>query len=108
MITIKFKDLLRKEVDIDMGDTIVDGLYGCLVGPIYLTENGEDYFADILECDVQIDCDSEDVLCWDYGFLELDNTTDWEHKRRLAKKFISYAAGYCNEETWNEYFKDEE
>ena len=100
---MKVKDLLQLDIDIDVYDNICDVLEIAFVGPAKLTDEGYDEFKDVLEYEVQMHekhgfCI---VICDD------DPNVKWKNKLSRATKLFYALAGYCPEDDYDRWFKEE-
>ena len=94
---MKVKDLLVKEIDIDVYDNVVEELGIAFCGAMELTDEGKEKFADVLEYDIEIN--------EDYGVAIVDiDYDDWEDRLKKAKRLFYSLAGYCSEENYNRWF----
>ena len=109
--TIKVKDLLKMDVDVDVYDNITEELAIAFCGAVELTDEGKFYFEVILNRDVElyeengvaiVDCDDE-FFPNERGVSGL--TTN-EFYLDMAKELFYSAAGYCTEEKYNRFFKE--
>lgn len=95
---VTIKDLLDKEIDVDVFNDVTDDICPAFAGKIYLTEDGEKYFSNIMseECDV----DEDNHRC----VVLINGREDWETVWRNVSNLFSCIAGYCNYDRWNELF----
>lgn len=98
---MKVKDLIVQPVDVDVYDDVCEELCIAMCGPVELTEEGKRRFAEVLEYEVTlgdgcavVSCDGPDGV--------------WQKKLKEAKRFFEGAAGYCSEEDYEKWFKEEE
>ena len=93
------KDFLKLDVDADITDDVVEELGIAFVGPVELTEQGEEYFHDILDLEVEKWDENNYVLC-------LDSTGEkWEKYLRKANQLFYGLAGYCSVQFYDKMFK---
>ncbi len=98
---MKVKDLIAQEVDIDVYDDVCEELGIAFCGPMTLTPEGQDKFAEVLEYDVELHNDGGDVT----AIVKVDAPGDeWKHRLALAKEFFEGAAGYCTCEEYDKWF----
>lgn len=95
--TIKLKDFIQQDIDLDIADDVCEELYIGFVGPLNLTQAGKDKFGKLLDLDVEVSEDS--------ALLLLDGREDWQGLLKLAKVLFTAAAGYCSESDWNKWFQ---
>lgn len=95
METLTVKELMTKEIDIDVCDDFDERIYIAFCGPIDLTEAGYKMFGDVLETKVEI-YPYFAVLCVNDDIIKLN---------KLSKLFSSMA-GYCSVNEYNEWFKE--
>lgn len=91
--TIKVKDLIKRDIDIDVCDDESESLYIAFCGALELTEEGKKKFADALEYDVTL---YEDIAVVHIG----------DKRLRPVKEFFESAAGYCSVSDWDRWFKN--
>lgn len=102
--TMKFKDFINQEVDLDIFDDYTEDLAVNFVGPGYkFTEEGLKKFQPLFDVDIMIDGD-ETFAC--LFLAEYDDET-CEKLERLAIRYFNWQAGYCKQETFDKYFIDE-
>ena len=100
--TIKVKDLLKMDVDVDVYDNITEELAVAFCGAVELTDEGKFYFEVILNREVELDEENGVAIidCDDEFFPDND-----EFYLDMAKELFYSAAGYCTEEKYNRFFK---
>lgn len=96
------EEFITRDVDVDVTDDVCESLCIAFVGPLELTEEGKEHFADVL--DYEIDLDEREGA----ATLILDNSKFWKEKLRKATEFFQSAAGYCSEDDYNRWFKNAE
>lgn len=91
-VTMLIRDLIKLEIDIDVGGNIAVAF----CGPLELTTEGNEYFSDILDLEVEVG--------------DTDAYVDYSNSRLYdkAKEFFWSAAGYCSDTLWCRYFKEDE
>lgn len=102
LMKMTIRDLIQKEIDIDVYDDVCEELAIAFCGPQPLTPEGEKEFAEIMDYEIQIN------LC-SYGGLPaailcIDGLDDWEDRLRKAKIFFECAAGYCSCDDYDRLF----
>lgn len=97
--TIKIRDLLSKEIDIDVYDDIEERVGIAFCGPKWLKEAGIEKFKDILDIEVEITGES--------ALLLIEGEKDEDRKLDLAEEFFNSLAGYCTPEEYSLWFSDE-
>ena len=97
--TMPIREFIKQEVDIDVLDDICEELYIAFVGPLDLTDEGEMYFADVLGMEIEVRDDIAVVHI---------NKNHWRERLSKAKEFFEAAAGYCANDDYEKWFKDEE
>lgn len=92
---MKVKDIINQDIDVDVYSDYTDELATAFVGPIHLTSDGEEKFAEALNYDINLN--EEEGCC----IVHCDND------RQLAKatKFFLAAAGWCSENDYNKWFE---
>ena len=97
---ITVKDLLERDIDIDVFDDCTEDLSIGFVGPVKLTDYGKEHFSEALELPVEIEDDGTTaIVC-------VSNRGDWSERLNLATELFQAAAGYCSEATYARYFKE--
>lgn len=109
--TIKVKDLLEMDVDVDVYDNITEELAIAFCGAVELTDEGKSHFEVILNREVELDEESGVAIvdCHDEFFPNergVTGLTTDEFYLEQAKELFYSAAGYCTEEKYNRYFKE--
>lgn len=99
--TMKIRELLTKDIDIDCYDDIDESIGIAFCGPQNLTEEGEKRFEKILNCNCEVD---EENCCCILLLDEISNTFPQALPR--AKTLFYGAAGYISEEKHKRYFVD--
>lgn len=95
--TLKLRDFIKKDIDIDIADDVCEELAIAFVGPITLTEKGEENFSEILDLPVE--------LHEGYATLLLNDNDHWEYLLKLAIEFFEAVAGYCEQDNYDAWFK---
>ena len=98
---MKVKDLIEQEIDIDVYDDVCEELGIAFCGPLFLSEQGEKRFADVLEYPVSFYFDDEVIV-----HIDDDDEKVWKKRLRKAKEFFYAAAGYCPEEDYCRWFRE--
>ena len=98
---MKIREFIKLERDIDVYDNVVEELGIAFCGPLELTEEGREHFAEVLDYDIEI----YEGPRYSSAVIDID-TDDWKHKLRKAKEFFYSAAGYCADEDWNRWFEE--
>ena len=100
---MKVKDLISKEIDIDIVEDVTDDFAIAFCGPLSLTDAGLKEFSDVLEYEVEVDEDNAlATVMIDYPIDEV-----WEHRLSRMQKFFKAAAGYCSETKYKLWFAEE-
>ena len=98
---MKVKDLIEQEVDIDVYDDVTEELGIAFCGPLYLTDAGKKYFAEVLDYDMQFGHECM-IVC-----VDDEQDSVWKHKLIQAKEFFYAAAGYCDADDFDRWFSYE-
>ena len=98
------KEMLTEEFaeqygDLDIYNDVTDSMAPCFCGPIELTDEGKEYFKNVLELDIEVNDCCAAVLVDDYG-------DSWSRAWGEAREFFSAAAGYCSESNYKRWFKE--
>ena len=96
---MKVRDLIEQDVDIDVYDDVCDGIGIAFCGPLKLTEQGKEKFAEVLGYNVKLECDEVAIIC-------IDDPADyvWEARLEKATEFFEAAAGYCADSDYHKWF----
>ena len=100
---MKVKDLIEQEICIDVYDDVCEELGIAFCGPLFLSEQGEKRFADVLEYPVSFHFDDEVIV-----HIDDDDEKVWKKRLRKAIEFFYAAAGYCPEEDYCRWFREGE
>lgn len=100
---MKVSDLLPQKIDIDVYDNVCEELAIAFCGPLELTEAGHKEFDDVLDYDIRMISDSYGGLPRVVVLVDGDN---FEHKLNRAEKFFYSAAGYCSNDDFEKWFKE--
>ena len=92
------REFIKQEIDIDVCDNVYSNYYCAFCGPVHLTEEGEKYFADVLDYEITPYV-NECVAIVDVDYYE-----DYREAHRKAKYFFTSMAGYCEDDLWNKWF----
>ena len=95
--TIKVRELFGRDIDIDVLDDVCEELYISFVGPIKLTEAGEEKFKEVLDLDIEVREDD--------AILLISHRDDWEGLLKKSKTLFNSAAGYCSSSNWDKWFQ---
>lgn len=97
------RDLIAQEIDIDVYDDVCEELAIAFCGPMELTAEGEKEFAEVLDYDITI----YNLSRSGYQVVSVHvDGDDWKKKLRKAKKFFDSAAGYCDVDDYEKWFKE--
>lgn len=104
-ITMKVKDFIKLDGDTDVYDNVTEELGIAFCGPMEMTEEGAAYFETALNLDITIDTSGKfttaTVNCEDEFFPEL-----WKYNLKKASEFFYAAAGYCDADDYDRWFKE--
>ena len=100
-MSMKVKDLLEQAVSTDVYDNVCDELAIAFEGPMELTDEGKEHFAEVLEFDIFLGDDHVTVDVDDYDEAE------FERKLAAAKELFEGMAGFCSVDEWKRWFKEE-
>ena len=95
--TMKVREIIGREIDIDVVDDVCESLCIGFTGPQELTKKGEEHFEDVL--DFQVEVDEEECS----AVVHIDGP-GWKKKLHMAKEFFVSAAGYCSEADYKRWF----
>lgn len=100
---MKVRDMIEMDIDIDVYDDVCEELAICFCGPVKLTAEGEEHFAEVLDYNVETVQD-DDIVGHAIILIDGDDGDYWKRRLCKAKEFFSAAAGYCSEENYNSWF----
>lgn len=103
-IKMKIKDLIEMNIDIDIYDNETQEVVDIgFVGPIKLTEEGENKFKEVLEYKVTLDKEHNwaSINCTDE-----EPQISWLTKAKKAQELFYSLAGYCSAEDYDKWFKE--
>jgi len=105
---MKVRELLTKELDIDVYDNVCEELGIAFCGPMALTKEGEQEFAEVMEYDVEVIEPNEAIYQYSWvGIVDVDGEEgEWQKKLKKAKKLFHGLAGYCSTEDYDRWFKE--
>ena len=98
---MKVKDLIKQEIDIDVYDDVCEELGIAFCGPMVLTEQGKEHFAEVLDYDISF-VNGGDVACVNVDAPE----GIWQKRLKKAMEFFEAAAGYCADKDYRKWFKE--
>lgn len=101
-------DLIKQEIDIDVYDDVCEELAIAFCGPLELTEAGKEKFREVLEYEIKLH-NGPNYSC-PIAIVHIDDPDDavWKIRLKKAMQFFYAAAGYCEEEDYSKWFKEEE
>ena len=101
---MKVIEFIQLDIDIDIIDTETDDLCVGFVGPLRLTNEGKEYFKEVLNYEISIPkhCKNPEAE------IIITGKTNKEIDRQinLIKDFFNSAAGYCSNINWHKWFKE--
>lgn len=93
------EDLLGMEIDADVYDNVCEELAIAFCGPMELTDEGREHFADALTLPVE--------LTSECALVDVDGPEgEWQKKLRAAKRLFGAAAGFCSKTSYDRWFKE--
>lgn len=101
---MKVRDFIKLDTDIDVYDDVCEELGICFCGPMELTEEGEKHFSEVLEYDIKLDLSGSfpTAVC----LVDDDNDRVWKKRLRKAIEFFYSAAGYCDCDDYDKWFRE--
>jgi len=96
------RDLIKQPTDIDVFDDVCEELGIAMCGPVELTEAGEKRFSEVLDYEVELHNSGGTTV----AIVKVDGS-NWRRRLRKAKDFFESAGGYCWEEDYKNWFKEE-
>ena len=103
IIKMKLRDFIKLEEDIDVYDDVCEEIGIAFCGAMELTEEGAEHFAEVLDYDMSIDTSGDYATA--VVHVDDEDEKTWKHKLRKAKEFFYSAAGYCDADDWDRWFK---
>ena len=99
--TIKVKELMGMEIDIDICDDYDNSLFIAFCGAMRIKPEGKKEWADVLKYDIELDS------TYPVATLRVSVDSEKETERRLsrAKKFFYSLAGYCADKDFEKWFE---
>ena len=99
--TIKVKELMTMEIDVDVYDDYDESLGIAFCGAMRIKPLGKKEWADVLEYDIELNS------TYPIAILQVTVDSDEETERRLsrAKKFFYSLAGYCADKDFEKWFE---
>lgn len=103
-IIMKIRDFIKLNTDIDVYDDVCEELGICFCGPMELTEEGEKHFSEVLEYDIKLDLSGSfpTAVC----LIDDENDRVWKKRLRKAIEFFYSAAGYCDCDDYDKWFRE--
>ena len=95
MANLTVRDLIKKEIDIDVCDDYDERIYIAFCGPAQLTPEGEEYFADVLDTEVDI-----------FRNIAILHVEDDVKKLEILRELFYAFAGYCSIPQYEEWFRE--
>lgn len=100
---MKVRDLLKREIDIDVWDNVCEELGVAFCGPMELTEEGMKEFGEALDYEVEIHYYPQQTL----AVVDVDGEEGvWQKKLKLAKRLFYGMAGFCSDADWKKWFRE--
>ena len=101
---MKIKDLLNREIDVDILNDHFDEDIPAFCGPQGLTEAGIEHYKEVLALEIELDSSPNPK----WAEIKLDNYSEKEATRlfNAAYVFFADAAGYCSVTKYKKYFKE--
>jgi len=96
--TMKVRDLLSMEIDIDVYDDYTEELGIAFCGPAELTEEGKSEFGDVLDYDITIYDNVNEAV------ISINDYPDAGGRLLKASRLFYGLAGYCNESDYKKWF----
>lgn len=97
---MKVREFITREDDIDVYDNVCEELGIAFCGPLKLRAEGKKKFTEVLEYDIDV----QEKYCT--AIIDVDGDK-WKEKLRKAKEFFYAAAGYCADEDYQKWFREE-
>ena len=98
------RDLIQKDIDIDVYDDVCEELSIAFCGPCKLTEDGEKEFADIMGYEIMINDCSYGGLPAVIVLIDDPDEAVWTERLEKEKRFFYSAAGYCACDDYDRWF----
>lgn len=95
------KDLIEQEIDVDVYDDVCEELCIAFCGPLHLTQEGKEQFADVLDFPVNLHGETAIVSVDD------PDVKTWGKRLNQAIKFFNAAAGYCAVSDYQKWFQED-
>ena len=103
------RDLIGMDIDIDVYDDVCEDLAIAFIGPMELTKVGEKEFAEVLDYGFEHCAANKYGDDAEYILIQCDDPDEkvWKQRVRNARRFFYAAAGYCREEEYKRWFKED-
>lgn len=98
------REFIAQDVDMDVYDDVTDELGIAFVGPMELTDEGKEHFAQVLDLEMMV---KEAPGFGTNAYVLIDGTdgNGWKKRLKQAKEFFEAAAGYCSADDYDRWFK---
>lgn len=97
MEKITVRELLEREVDVDVDDDYAGEIGIAFVGPAKLTKAGQNYFNSVLDLPVELDdC---------YATIGINDCENPDMMLDVANSLFWSLAGYCSDKLYNTWFE---
>lgn len=97
---MKVREFITKEIDVDVYDNVCEELAIAFCGPVKLTDEGEEYFEEVLDYDVAVVKNARQAV----AVIDV-NYVDWRRRLRKAKELFESMAGYCTVSEFDKWFQ---
>ena len=94
---MKIRELLKRDIDIDVYDNVCEELGIAFVGPLKLTAEGKKRFEPIMDLEVEMHDNCAIVQLSD---------ENWRDQLDDCCTLFNSAAGYCASSTYDKWFKE--
>ncbi len=100
---MKVRDFIEQSIDVDVYDDVCEELAIAFCGPMRLTDQGAEKFADVLDYEIELNTTSS----YTTATVVVDDGTEdgWEERLRKAEEFFQAAAGYCADSDYRCWFE---
>ena len=82
---VKVRDLIAQSIDIDVYDDVTEELGIAFCGPMELTDEGAEKFADVLDYDISLMREDDNIGNLICAIVHVDDDNEKVWKRKLKK-----------------------
>ena len=99
--TIKVRDLMSMEIDVDVWDDYDESLGIAFCGAMLIKPEGLKEWADVLDYDIEVNLRCASAVL----HVSVDNDVESEKRLARASRFFYSLAGYCADKDFERWFE---